>query len=176
MLVRSLSIFLLGVLLARGLLAQQHGTTVKPGSSVFVTMTGELAKEYAKRTGLYADGKFPSGFRVETIAVIEQVLNDGQLLIEHSVEVGPRELVKSSGSEPKSNRLTGSPTKLLTLSGTIDTKRVKAESLPVATLQSNDPNSKPESSIAESGSLRLELADLKGLRLRIWTLSEEIGQ
>lgn len=54
-------------------------------------------------------------------------------------------------------------------------RKIKAESLRVATLQSNDPNSKPESSIAESGSLRPVLADLKGLKLRIWTLSEEIG-
>lgn len=42
---------MLGVLLANGLSAQQHDTEAKAGTHVVIRMTGELAKEYAKRTG-----------------------------------------------------------------------------------------------------------------------------
>ena len=176
MVIRSLAAFMLGILFASGLSAQQHETAAKPGSHVIITMTGELAKEYAKRTGSYADGKFAPGLRIQTIAVIDSIFEDGQLRIEHSAEVGPRELIPSEGLEPKAYRLTGSPTKLVTLSGTIDAKRITTNDLPVDTLQSKDPNSKPEPSIAESKMFRLELSDLKGLKLRTWTLSEETGQ
>lgn len=101
-----------------------------------------------------------SGLRIQVVAVVEQIRDDGQLRIERSANEGPRERVQSSGLEPKSYRLTGRPAKLLTLSGGIDAKRLKLDALPVVALKFNDPNSKTESSIAESGAFGLELSDL----------------
>lgn len=176
MVIRTFASFALGLLLANGLSAQQPELSAKAGTHVVITMTGELAKEYAKKTGSYADGKFPPGLRIQTIAVIDDVTEDGKLRIEHTATVGPREVVKTGGSEPQAYRLKGSPTQLVTLTGTIDPRRMTTQVAPVGTLQSKDPNSKPEPSIAESKTLSLELPDLKGLKLRTWNLSEETGE
>lgn len=104
------------------------------------------------------------------------IFEDGQLRIEHTANVWPKELVRTGGSEPQAYRLTGSPTRLVTLTVTIDPRRITSDVSPVGTLQSKDPNSKPELSIDESKTFMLELPDLKGLKLRTWTLSEETGQ
>ena len=176
MVIRTLASFTMGVLLANGLSAQQPEIPAKAGTHVVITMTGELAKEYARRTGSYADGKFPPGLRIQTIAMIDQVSEDGKFRIEHTANVGPREVVQTSGSEPKAYRLTGSPTQLVTLTGTIDAGRLTTDVSPAGTLLSKDPSSKPEQSISESKTFRIELPDLKGLKLRTWTLSEETGK
>jgi hypothetical protein len=176
MVIRTFTGFVLGVILAKELSAQQPDLSSKVGTHVVITMTGELAKEYAKRTGSYTDGKFPAGLQIQTIAVIDHVTEDGKLRIEHTANVWAKEVTKNGGSDPQSTRQKDSPTQLLTLTGTIDPRRMKTEVTPVGTLISKDPISKPEPSNVESRTFTLELPDLKGLKLRTWTLVEETGE
>ncbi len=175
---RTLAAFLVifGVLIANGPSVGQNNSSFKVGNLVVINMSGELAKEYMRQTASNIDREFSPGLVVSALAVIDEVLEDGKLRIEHTNYVSPMEPIPSLGLEPKSYRPTGSPTHLVTLTGTIDPQRITTDVSPEGTLQSKDPNSKSEPSVAEVRTLRIDLPDLKGLKLRTWTLTDEAGE
>ncbi len=126
-------------------------------------MTGDLAKEYARRTGS-PTGDAPDGLAIETIATIEQQVGDGRIRIEHSSPINTD----------------GKLVRLLTLTATVDSTTVTTEVTPQGTLIYASPadhkkGTKPKLTTKETKTRRLQLSGLKGLKLRTWTISEEIG-
>jgi hypothetical protein len=145
------------------LFAQQKDTIPRVGDHVVIKMTGDLAKEYARRTGSLA--QFPLGLEIETTATIAQQFGDGRVRIEHSSHV----------------RREGKLTRLVTLTGIIDSTKVETNVIPKGTSIYASPGdhkagTKPKLTPEETKTRRLQLSDLKGLKLRTWTLAEEIGE
>lgn len=52
-------------------LAQLRDTTIMEGDQIAVNMTGDLAREYAKATGIERDMKRIDGLAIETMATVE---------------------------------------------------------------------------------------------------------
>src|SRR3954467_6451220 len=83
--------------------AELRDATIVEGNQIEVNMTGDLAKEYAKATGVERDIKRIDGLTISTIATVEQRLPDGRIRIEHSSQV----------------KQAGKPARLVTLTATI---------------------------------------------------------
>lgn len=153
--------FATAVLMANRLVADQTNATLDVGDHLVIELSGDAAQEYRKRTIPGQSMEIPRGLRIETFALIQQRLDDGHIRIEHSV------IVKSSGGSDR----------LVTLSGNVDPKRISTQILPkqpqVFVNPSSDP--RPIGATTEHQAHRLAISDLKGLKLRTWTLSEEIG-
>jgi hypothetical protein len=158
--IRILAALTLFFVTGNGLLAQQNDDTARIGGHLAVRMTGDLAKEFAQRTGLLGKNDAPDGLQIETIATIEQQLDDGRVRIEHSSHVN-RE---------------GKTSRLVTLTGTVDPTAITTDITPKGTSVYASPRAKPVLTTEETKMLRLKLSDLKGLKLRTWTLFEEIGE
>lgn len=159
MVLRMLSALTVVLLIGSGLIAQQHDTATNIGEILSIKMTGDLAKEYARLTGSLR-GDEAWGLQVDTTAMIAQKLNDGRIRIEHSSHVIRQ----------------GKTARLVTLTATVDTKDITADILPTGTPISASPGAVSEPSSKETKTLRLTLSNLKGLKLRSWSLSEEIGE
>ena len=145
--------------IGNGLFAQQNDASAKVGDQLAIQMTGDLAKEYAKRVGSLRGNEAPGGLEIETSATIAQHLNDGRIRIEHTSHV---------------NR-DGGTTRLVTLTATVDPAKITTGLTPKGTPVRVSPNAEPKPTTKVAKTLRLKLTDLKGLKLRTWTLSEEIG-
>jgi TRAP-type mannitol/chloroaromatic compound transport system substrate-binding protein len=142
-------------------LAQVRDKTIMEGDQIAVSMTGDLAKEYAKATGVVRDIKQVDGLTIKTMATVEQRLTNGQIRIEHSSQVN------QVGKTPR----------LVTLTATIATSKVTSEVTPTGTKVFASPGSKDKGiTTNQSEMLRTSLSDLKGLKLRTWTLATEVGQ
>jgi hypothetical protein len=156
---RALAALTLVVVIGNGLLAQQNDATAKVGDHLFIQMTGDLAKEYAQRSGSLRINEVPDGLQIETSATIAQKLNDGRIRIEHTSHLN-RE---------------GGTTRLVTLTATVDPTNITTDVTPKGTPVFASPGAKGKRTTEDTKTLRLKLSDLKGLKLRTWTLSEEIG-
>jgi hypothetical protein len=131
------------------------------GDQIAVNMTGDLAREYAKATGIERSMKQFAGLKIETMATVEQRLTDGRIRIEHSSQV----------------KQDGKAARLVTLTATIAASKVTTEVMPKGTKVYTSPGSKDKGvSTTQTAMLRTTLSDLKGLKLRTWTLASEIGQ
>jgi hypothetical protein len=144
------------------LFAQQKKTTPGVGDHLVITMTGDLAKEYARRIG--SRGQDLPGLEIETTATIAQQFGDGRVRIEHSSPVSRD----------------GKLTRLVTLTGIVDSTKVETTVIPKGTPVYASPGdhkagTKPNLTPDATTTRRLQLSDLKGLKLRTWTLAEEIG-
>jgi hypothetical protein len=69
---------------------------------------------------------------------------------------------------------------LITLTGIVDPKRIKFHVVPKNTPVYSSPKDeqngvKPELTPKDHNEYRLDLSDLKGLKLQTWELKEEIG-
>jgi hypothetical protein len=139
--------------------AESRQPTLVEGDQIAITLSGDLAREYAKAIG---DGPAAAeGLRIETMATLEQRLADGRIRIEHSSQIN------QAGKAPR----------LVTLSATIARSSVVTEVSPKGTKVYASPNSKDAViTTKESAMHRATLSDLKGLKLRTWTLSSEIGK
>lgn len=160
MVARLLAAFTLVIAIGNELCAQQDQVEVQVGDHLAITLTGDLAKEYAQRTGLLPDGEASDGIQIETTATIAQELDDGRIRIEHTSHV---------------NR-NGEQARLVTLTATVDPAKITSAVTPKGTRIFASPGSKPILTSEEMRTLRLQLSDLKGLHLRTWTLSDEIGE
>jgi hypothetical protein len=143
------------------LFAQQHAPC-KVGDSVVIEMTGDLAVEYAKRVGSFKENT--SGLQISTTAIVAQRHNDGRFRIEHTSHI-----IRD-----------GRSARLVTLTATVDSTRFVTDVTPVGTAVYSSPADqlngiKPVLTTRETSALRLQLSDLKGLKLCTWTLAEEIG-
>jgi hypothetical protein len=152
------------ILMAGGLVARGDDAVISVGDQIALEMTGDLAEQYARRTGsLKPDQQVPSGLSIVTSATVCQQLKNGQYRIEHSTSFIDR--AKKPG--------------LVTLTSTVDAKQLKQHVKrrgPVYASPADSQNGPKLGQIeSESRILRLELSELKGLKLRTWSLTEEIG-
>jgi hypothetical protein len=154
MMVRVFVALMLVVGIGNHVFAEQKDAAVKIGDLVVVTMKGDLAKEYLRSVSHETTAR---GVEVQVIAHIAQRLEDGRIRIECSM----------SGDKA---------TRLVTLTATIDSSKVTTVIIPKGTEVYASPEAKPKLTTEESKDLRLELSDLKGVKLRTWTLSKEIGE
>ena len=161
MVLRMLAAFILVVLVRHELPAQQVDTAAKVGDHLVISMMGDLAKEYAKRTGTYSEGKFPNGLQIDTIATIERELDEKQFRFEHTTYVVAN----------------GKPNRLVTLTGIVDSKRFSRVLPPKDAQVYANPGEAPKPTPGGPASklLSVDLHDLKGLKICTWTLTEEIG-
>lgn len=159
MVIRILAALALVLAIGNGLFAQQNHSTAKVGDHLTIQMTGDLAKEYAQRTGSLRGNGAPDGLQIETSATIAQQLNDGRIRIEHTSHLN-RE---------------GGTTRLVTLTATVDPTRITTAVTPKGTPVYAFPGAEPKLTSEVTKTLRLKLSNLHGLKLRTWTLSEEIG-
>lgn len=102
---------------------------------------------------------FSDGLEIKTSARVAQQLSDGRLRVEHTSQIN-RE---------------GETTRIVTLTGTIDSTFIATDITPNGTPIYASPGAEPQLTTEATTMLRLTLSDIKGLKLRAWTLSEEIG-
>lgn len=160
MVVRIVSALVLVAAIQNGLAAQQKVETAKVGDIVQITMSGDLAKEFAQRLGAKPQVVTADGLEMQTSATVVQQLDGGRLRIEHQSHVI---------DERK-------PSRLITLTGNVDSTRITTHVTPKGSLVYSSPGATPVKTTDDMKSLRLELSSLKGLKLRTWTLAEEISQ
>ena len=127
---------------------------VAVGDQIVLVMTGEVAKDYNRRSG----AKTGDVASIETTATVTRPQKDGQFTFEHH---GP---VKRAGQ----------PETLVTLSGVVDqsklTRRITPRSTPIYT---SPKDAKYTVANYEIKTTVLSLSELDGLKLRTWTLTED---
>jgi hypothetical protein len=128
-------------------------------------MTGDLAKEYARRTGSLKWNEAPAGLQISTSATVAQKRDDGRFRIEHFSHI---------------NRV-GNLARLVTLTAIVDSTKIASDVTPKNTPVYRSPadhqkSVKPTLTQKDQSALRLELSELKGVKLRTWALAEEIGE
>lgn len=142
-------------------LAQQNDTPANAGyRHLSIEMTGELAKEYARRTGAPNGNELPDGLQIQISGTLAQQLDNGQLRIEHTSH-----LIREDGL-----------TRLVTLTATVDPQEITTHVTPKGTAVSASPIAESVPTTEETKTRRLKLSSLKNVKLRTWTLSEEIGE
>ncbi len=160
MLNRTLAIVVALALLGNGSsLAQQH-TSAKVGEPLVIRMTGDLAVEYAKRIESIDKAKVQPGLEVSATARIAAVLKDGRYRVEHTSHI-----VRD-----------GEPDRLVTLSATVDSTKLTTDVTPKGTEVYASPGARSTRTTEKTQTLRLTLSELQSLKLRTWTLAEEIGE
>jgi len=162
---RTLTALVVVAVMGNGLFAQEGNPSAKVGDHLFIRMTGDLAKEYARRIGLPLGNQAPAGLKIETSATIAQTLGNGRIRIEHSSRI------KRDGKQDR----------LITLTATVDptkiTTHVTHKGTPVYASPADHKNgTKPALTKGDTKTLRLQLSTLKGLKLCTWALTEEIGE
>lgn len=132
----------------------------KPGDLVAVTITGEMAKEYTVRKGL----PHVDGCEVSTIAKIAQVLEGGKLRIEQSMPI----------------KREGKPEQLFTLEAVVGQKDVTIHVTPKGTEIYASPGDhkkvKPRGTTEETSYREVRLSKAEGIKLRVWTLTDELNK
>ena len=124
-------------------------------------MTGDLATEYFRRTNTSGLNETPpNGLQIESIAIVEQVLEDGRYRLEYSSKI-------RSGKKPP---------RMITLSVVVDPKKIQTRTSPKGSWISSSPDTKPVLSESDSKTQFVELSDLKGVKLQTWELKEEVGE
>ena len=164
MLVRTLVALVALAAIGNGSLSAQQNAPAAVGDHVVIQMTGELAAEYGKRVGAIKKDQVPAGLEISMTATIAQKLDGGRIRIEHTSHiVRDRE-----------------PIRLVTFTTTVDSTKLTTGITPKGTAVYASPaghknGTKPTLTAAETKTLRVTLSDLKGLKLRTWTLAEELG-
>jgi hypothetical protein len=164
MIARFATVLALVVMWESELLAQQTAASTKVGDLLFVRMTGDLAKQYARSTGGLKDIEVPGGLEIETTATVAQQFGDGRVRIEHS------RICKRKGN----------PDALITMTATVDSSALTADVTPKGTLVYSSPVAQKSGdrgtpTMRDSQNRRIELSELKGVKLRTWKLVEEVG-
>lgn len=165
--VRSMWLGVSFLLFALTLSAEDKVATPKVGDSLGVKMTGELAKEYATRSGLYKPGSIrnANGFRFETLATVAQRLPDGSYRIEHSM------IYENGGSKPR----------MMTLRVIVQPTQIKSMVTPAKTALYSSPGDvkkgiKPFVTTKDHTGFYIELSNLREAKLRTWEMVEEVGE
>jgi hypothetical protein len=146
-------------------LATPDKPVVKVGDMIEVQLTGDLAQQFAERTVPPEAGKLPEGLQVQFLGVVEQTFSDGRFRIEHSSQIT---------REGKLHRL-------VTLTAVVDANQCATRVTPAGTATFSSPEdanreAQPALTTEASEMLTLQLSDLKGVKLRTWTLAEELGE
>lgn len=160
MTIRAMAVLALTSLCGTDLLAQQN--VPGNGERIALQLTGDLAKEYGRCTGILEEAPNTPGLRLEIEATVAPTLADGQLRIEHSYPI----------------RENGKQARLVTLTATVAPDRMIRTVIPKGTLVFASPwdRMRPSVTTAKTRAFRVELSNLKGVTLRTWSLVEEIGK
>lgn len=143
-------------------------STWKQTGSIVLEITGELAREYAQVSGSMDGNENLGGFSISTTAVISQRLQNDQVRIDHIAQVTKE----------------GRPDRLVTLTATVDKTAMRSFVRTVFEGEftfSDSPDAKefgesPTVSARHLSTTLLSLTELKGVKLRSWTLESEIGE
>lgn len=134
--------------------SQTAGKEIAPkvGSLVFLKMTGDIAREYARETGQLRHDETPSeAMEIETTAEVTQRLSDGRLRIEH---LSPPRVVFTD------NRYT-------MLLATVEPSAISRETTPRGTVVSSSPDAAIESMTNQDlQTFRLTLSNLDDVVMR----------
>jgi len=163
MLARAMAFLLLFVTMAHPSHAEEAALRV--GDEVSLMMESELAIEYARRSGWLKKDQAPHGLTVDVSVKVSRKLDDTRYQIECS------NLLK--GNDDQKDRL-------VTLTAIVDAGKIESDTIPIGTGFYSSPaahkeGAKPVPSSADQHSRRLKLSKLDELRLRTWTLTDEIG-
>jgi hypothetical protein len=165
MLTKMLAALVLMVSFASTAIAVDEPANIRVGDLVALRMSGKLAEEYSRRIGvLQPDQKPQPGMQLETTGTVCQVLDNGQIRIECSLP--------TADHDKKQN--------LITLTALVDAKEIRPDSTPKGTPLYSSPGDqrngiKPVRVDHEVRGLKLELSDLKHIKLKTWILADEIG-
>jgi len=162
---RIFAVLLVATVVGNGPLLAKESSSAKVGDHLFVQLTGDLAIKYAQYCGILQKNEAPAGLDVQTTATVAQTLENGRIRIEHWAPI------KRDGKQDR----------LLTLTATVDpaniTTDVTRKGTPVyASPAAHKNGAKPSLTTEDADVLRLQLSGLKGVKLRTWTLADEIGE
>ncbi len=162
MIANTCSLTVVAVVLFATLAHANETTSLGVGTTVFLTMTGELAEKYSQQVGaLPKNRKPPSGLAVSTSARIVQKLKDGQFRLE-------------SVSRPIER---SKQTLLITLSVTVKRGAITKSQTRAGTQVYSSPRVQHAVTTTKPiTSYRIQLSNLKGVRLRTWKLQSELGE
>ena len=136
---------------------------VEVGDQVVLKMSGRIAEDYVRiTTGKPATG---SGLQVQVMATVAQLLGNGQIRLESS----------------NSLRENDQTERMVTITGRCYTKQLVARPIakgaPVYASpgEAKDP-AKAKLTPSDSRMLEVELSGLMDLKIRVWTVAEEISE
>jgi len=171
MFTRTITLVVVLSVLSSGRLFSQQPTVFSPEEQtgvIMLRMTGDLAREYAQRTGSIDGDGIPGNVSISATAVIAQRLRNNQVRIEHSASV----------------KREGRPDRLVTLTATVDEENIRSLVRTVFGGEfrfSNSPGTKntdksPSVTAHHLAVPLLSLANLSGVKLQTWTLESEISE
>lgn len=160
------------------LLAKEKDATIQVGDSLIVELSGDVAMAFSRATNLVPNGGPESGLTISTSATVLRKDEAGRLHFRVYQDV----------------KVQGKPPRLVTLTGAVEPSQIESRVTPANTPVYSAPPS-PESALPTGARKRvayanpqpvltkeastqfeLKLSELKGLKLRTWTLAEEIGK
>ena len=164
MTMRMLAALAVLAIIGRSSLLAQEPAHAQVGDPLVIQISGDLAAEYGKRTGTISKDQVPPGLRISVVATVAQQLSDDQIRIEHTSHI-----VRNGGLD-----------RLVTLTATVKSTQLVTDVVPKGTAVFASPaqgsdDGQGSATEKETRTLRLDLSDLQGLKLRTWTLSEELG-
>lgn len=165
MFARKFALLLITLAFSPAALLGQEGRVEKYQGSVTLNLTGELAHQYSQLVRPSGLKNPASGIHVSTSAVVAQHFEDGRVRLEHFMPV------------MTDDQQTG----LVTLTATVDARLMQVREAPagVATFASpasHQRGEKPQFTTKTSHERIVELSELKGVKLRSWTLRSEAGE
>jgi hypothetical protein len=146
-------------LTSTSLIAQQPDSVAKVGDIVTITVTGDLARDVAKRISALPEDRPLDGLEVQLAAVVRDVSLDGTLYIEYWQMMRDEK-----------------PIRLMTLAGKVNPQKLTTDITPKGSKIYSSPEAEPTFTTEDCLNRRLKLADLKGFKLLTWTLAEELGE
>lgn len=133
---------------------------LKVGDHLDLHLTGDLAKEYAHRTGSPIPADPRARLQIQVSAVIAQELDDGRLRIEHTSRM-LRE---------------GEDIRRVTLTAIVGRQEIAEIITPGGTALYDSPGAELKSRTdKETRGSRIELSDPDDVKLQTWKLVEETG-
>ncbi len=161
MLHKTLYLTITAFILSATLVIANDKPSLDIGTTVFLSMTGDLAQKYSQqKLQIPKDQKSPRGLMIATSARIVQKLKDGRFRIESVSRPDER------SKQPL----------LITLTATVKRDAIKESQTPAGTLVYSSPLDKnPVATTKPTTSYRIQLNNLKGVKLQTWKLQSEIG-
>lgn len=155
---RFIAAFLIAILYTSPLFGEQGDQEVKVGDLVSVEMSGDLVQEYVRCC--CGKPKAEEGLTMSFLAHVVQILDNKHVRIEDSMP-----MKNEDGKE-----------RLMTFSVTCDSKRIASRQVPKGTAVYDSPDQKRVALTTKvSNTQELKLTDLKGVKIRVWTLTKEVG-
>ena len=159
MLVRAFAALAILALSGSGLFAQESKPSINIGDRLIIRMTGDVANEYARCSGLQISKDEGIRRTIETPATVSERLTDKHYRIEHSCPIS----------------LENRRQRLITLSAIVDPHRIVGSVDPKQIDYSSPPTSNEKAVIPvvkrlDDQTRTIELSDLKEVKLQTWEL------